>query len=109
MLVHQGALFGNRIISPESVATMSSNQAGELYQGKGKRQGVGFGYTVEVIDDPAAAESGRGQGAFGWGGVFGTVSWTDPTEEITAVLMVQQPTKEVPADFEKAIRQAIID
>jgi CubicO group peptidase (beta-lactamase class C family) len=109
MLVHQGTLFGNRIISLESVATMSSNQVGELYQGKGKRQGVGFGYTVEVVVDPAAANSGRGRGSFGWGGAFGTVSWTDPTEQITAVLLVQQPTKEVLADFENAIRQAIID
>jgi CubicO group peptidase (beta-lactamase class C family) len=109
MLVHQGTLFGKRIISPESLATMSSNQVGELYQGKGKRQGVGFGYTVEVVLDPVSAKSGRGKGAFGWGGAFGTTSWTDPTEEITAVLLVQQPTKEVPADFEKAIRQAIID
>jgi CubicO group peptidase (beta-lactamase class C family) len=109
MLVHQGTLFGNRIISPESVATMSSNQVGELYQGKGKQPGVGFGYAVEVVLDPAAANSERCLGSFGWGGAFGTVSWTDPTEEITAVLLVQQPTKEVPADFEKAIRQAIIE
>jgi CubicO group peptidase (beta-lactamase class C family) len=88
---------------------MSSNQVGELYTGKGKRKGVGFGYTVEVVFDPAAAKSERGKGAFGWGGAFGTMSWTDPTEEITAVLLVQQPTKEVASDFESAIRQAIID
>jgi len=64
---------------------------------------------VEVVLDPVAAESQRGKGAFGWGGAYGTMSWTDPTEEITAVLMVQQPTKEVAAEFETAIRQAIID
>ena len=109
MMAHKGTLFGNRILSPESVATMSSNQVGELYQGKGKNKGVGFGYTVEVVLDPAAAKSARGKGSFGWGGAFGTSSWTDPTNEITAVLLVQQPTKVVLADFENAIRQAIIE
>jgi len=109
MLINKGTLFGNRIISPESVATMSSNQVGALYSGKGKDSGVGFGYTVEVLLDPDAAKKARGKGAFGWGGAFGTVSWTDPVNEITAVLLVQQPTKVVLADFENAIQQAIID
>ena len=88
---------------------MSSNQVGELYQGKGKQQGVGFGYTVEVVLDPIAAKSARGRGSFFWGGALGTTSWTDPTNEITAVRLVQQPTNEVIADFENATRQAIID
>ena len=109
MLINKGTLFGNRILSPESVETMSSNQVGTLYQGKGKNSGVGFGYTVEVLLDPEAAKKARGKGAFGWGGAYGTVSWTDPKNEITAVLLVQQPTKVVLDDFEKAIQQAIID
>jgi CubicO group peptidase (beta-lactamase class C family) len=109
MLINEGTLFGNRLISPESVAMMSTNQVGGLYYGKGKNSGVGFGYTVEVLLDPEAAKKARGKGAFGWGGAFGTVSWTDPANEITAVLMVQQPTKVVLADFENAIQQAIID
>jgi len=109
MLLNQGTLFGNRILSPESVATMSSNQVGKLYKGKGKNSGVGFGYTVEVLLDPAAAKKARGKGAFGWGGAYGTVSWTDPVNEITAVYLVQQPTKGVFADFENAIQQAIVD
>ena len=109
MFLNKGTLFSNQIISEESVATMSSNQVGALYHGKGKESGAGFGYTVEVLLDPDVAKRARGKGAFGWGGAYGTMSWTDPTEEITAVLMVQQPTKEVGADFEKAIRQAIVD
>jgi len=109
MLINEGTLFGKRLISPESVAMMSTNQVGGLYYGKGKNSGVGFGYTVEVLLDPEAAKKARGKGAFGWGGAFGTVSWTDPSNEITAVLMVQQPTKVVLADFENAIQQAIID
>jgi hypothetical protein len=42
-------------------------------------------------------------------GPFGTVSWTGPTNEITTVSLVQQPIREVLADFENAIQQAIVD
>ena len=95
--------------TPGIVATMSSNQVGELYQGNGKQPGRGFGYAVAVVLDPAAAHSARGRGAFGWGGAFGTATWTDPALEITAVLMVQQGSERVLRDFEHAIRAAIVD
>ena len=109
MLANGGTLSGNRLLSPRSVATMASNQVDELYQGNGKQPGWGFGYAVAVVLDPAAANSARGRGAFGWGGAFGTVTWTDPTLEITAVLMVQQGSDRVLRDFEHAIREAIVD
>ena len=109
MLANGGTLFGKRLLSPESVATMASNQVGELYQGNGKQPGWGFGYAVAVVLDPAAANSARGRGAFGWGGAFGTTTWTDPTLEITAVLMMQQGNERVLRDFEHAIRAAIVD
>ena len=59
--------------------------------------------------DPVEAKSQRSAGAFGWGGAAGTVSWTDPAEELAAVLMLQQPYGPARRDFETAIRQAIID
>ena len=68
MLANGGTLFGNRLLSPQSVATKSSNQVDELYQSKGKQPGGGFGYAVAVVLDPVAAKTGRGPGAFGWGG-----------------------------------------
>ena len=109
MLAHGGTLFGSRILSPRSVAAMASNQVGEFFGQKGKQSGWGFGYAVAVLLDPDAAKSGRGQGAFGWGGAFGTTTWTDPELEISAVLMVQQGSQGVVQDFENAIRAAIID
>jgi len=51
----------------------------------------------------------RGIGAFGWGGAFGTTSWTDPAEELTAVLMIQQEGEGVIKDFETVIYESIID
>ena len=35
MLANGGTLFGKPLLRPESVATMSSNQVGKLYQGDG--------------------------------------------------------------------------
>ena len=109
MLANGGELFGNRILSAESVARMTSNQVGDLYGGKGKQPGSGFGYAVSVLLDPVAAKSARGKGSFGWGGAFGTVSWTDPANELTAVLMVQQGSKGMSEDFENVIRAALLD
>ena len=109
MLANGGTLFGKRLLSAESVAAMASNQVGDLYQVNGKQAGRGFGYGVAVVLDPAAANSARGKGAFGWGGAFGTTTWTDPEHEITAVLMVQQGSGRLLHDFEHAIRAAMVD
>lgn len=110
MLLNGGELFGNRVISPESVRTMSSNQVGDLYETSVKKSpaGVGFGYTVGVSLKDDVPGYYRGKGAFGWGGAFGTTSWTDPKNELVAVLMLQQPHKDVGGDFQKAVRDAII-
>lgn len=110
MFVNGGELFGIRILSPRTVKMMSSNHVGDLYRGTSRTQsGMGFGYTVAVVIDPIAANARRSAGAFGWGGAFGTRSWTDPTEELAAVIMLQQPHPGTQYDFENAIWQAIID
>ena len=110
MLANGGELFGRRLLSPGSVATMASNHVGELFGDSAKgTAGMGFGYTVSVVLDPMAANSQRSAGAFGWGGAAGTLSWTDPAEELAGVIMLQQPYGPARHDFEKAIRQAIID
>ncbi|MDB4614229.1 beta-lactamase family protein [bacterium] len=110
MLLNGGELFGHRLLRPDSIKTMSTNQVGDLFsKGRKGRKGTGFGYTVAVTLDPDAAANNRGKGAFGWGGAFGTKSWTDPRNELVAVIMLQQPHGRTQSDFEKAVRQAIID
>jgi CubicO group peptidase (beta-lactamase class C family) len=110
MFCNGGELFGNRLLSPRTVRNMASNHVGELFKGTdGTQAGNGFGYTVSVVMDPVAANSRRSMGAFGWGGAFGTQSWTDPQEELTAVLMLQQPYQSAQYDFGNAVQQAIID
>ncbi len=107
MLVNGGELFGNRLLSPRTVRMMSSNQTKDLFSSN--REGQGFGYTVATSENPIVANQRRTQGAFGWGGALGTRSWSDPEEELTAVIMIQQPVPEVQGDFENAVQQAIID
>ncbi|MEM7366489.1 MAG: serine hydrolase domain-containing protein [Pseudomonadota bacterium] len=110
MLVHQGTLFGKRIISAGAVDMMSSNQVADLYRGLyGNQEGGGFGYTVGVTLAEADGEPRRRQGAFGWGGAFGTRSWTDPALELTAVIMLQQPHRQTQADFERAVYEAVVE
>ena len=110
MLANGGELFGRRLLGPRSVKMMASNQLDDLYRGFSQTaKGQGFGYTVAVVLDPIAADSRRSAGAFGWGGAFGTRSWTDPAEELTGVLMLQQPHPGAQYDFDNAVQQAIID
>ena len=110
MLVNGGELFGNRLLSPRTVRMMGSNQIGDLYRGFSRNQeGMGFGYTVGVTVDPITSNARRSAGAFGWGGAFGTRSWSDPEEELTAVLFLQQPHGPTQYDFENAVQQAILE
>ena len=110
MLANGGELFGQRLLSADAVAMMASNHVGDLFAGGPKgRKGMGFGYTVAVVLDPVAAASQRSAGAFGWGGAAGTLSWTDPAEELAGVIMLQQPYGPARRDFEEIIRAAIID
>ena len=56
MLANGGVLNGKRILSPRTVDLMASNHVGELYSGTGGTvKGLGFGLTVDVVLDNAAA------------------------------------------------------
>lgn len=109
MLVNTGTLFGHRLLKPESVAMMSTNHVGNLYNETAKGgAGRGFGYTVGITMDPDQAKDGRTAGAFGWMGAAGTVTWTAPEEDLTVVYMVQGPT-ELPWKIAELVRDAIVD
>ncbi len=109
MLLNKGAFNGKRVLKPESVALMSSNLIGDKYRGiAGTTRGTGFGVQVRVVLDAANCGCGRSNGAFGWGGAYGTMTWADPGEELVGVLMLQQSVQDVQNDFEQVIRAAIM-
>ena len=110
MLVNGGILNGKRILSPRTVDLMATNHVGDLYSGTGGTvKGMGFGLTVDVVLDHAAAGRRASNGTFAWGGAFGTYFWVDRKEALVGVLMVQEPVNSLRTDFQNAVMQAIID
>jgi CubicO group peptidase (beta-lactamase class C family) len=79
-----GSIDGTRILSPLSVKLMSSNQVGSLYSTTGLGFGLGF-ETVERFGANGMSE----EGAFGWGGAYGSVYRVDPEAKLVMVLMIQ--------------------
>ncbi len=71
--------------------------------------GHGFGLGVRVVEDKAKG-GGRGVGAFGWGGAYGTESWADPELGVAAVMFIQMQSglPNVTSGFQQALRKAIV-
>ena len=79
-----GTLDGARILSPRSVALMTTNQIGTLMS----RTGLGFGFGFETTDRYGASGM-NSVGGFGWGGAYGSIYRVDPEERLVIVFMVQ--------------------
>jgi CubicO group peptidase (beta-lactamase class C family) len=84
MIRRGGALDGVRILSPRTVALMTTNQSGTLHS----KDGLGFGLGFETVDRYGASGM-AGVGAFGWGGAYGTSYQVDVQSHSVIVLMVQ--------------------
>ena len=80
-----------RVLSPESVALMTTNQivADEKRESQlflGSARGWGFGLSVFTgLDDPQAKP-----GRFGWDGGYGTSWYSDPQAQLTGILLTQR-------------------
>jgi CubicO group peptidase (beta-lactamase class C family) len=111
MLVNGGEVNGKRLLGPRTVELMASNHVGDLYSQAGAaRRGMGFGLTVEIVEDAVEANRRQSKGSFGWDGAFGTHFWVDPKEQLTGILLIQQGLNApLNRDFESAVMQAIID
>ena len=80
MLANGGELDGVRILKPDTVTAMTTNQLGANMGGphfRGQQQGYGFGVGVSVAGAPR----------FGWAGISGTVAWFYPREEMIVMAM----------------------
>lgn len=84
MIRNGGALDGVRILSPRAVRLMTTDQIGPLYP----TDGLGFGLGFEVTER-YGAKGMDAEGAFGWGGAYGTEYRVDPEARIVMVLMLQ--------------------
>ena len=107
MLANGGELNGKRVLGRRTVEMMASLHTPDTLPGR--MPGEGYGLTVRVISHSGAAGTALSEGSFGWSGAFGTHFWVDPKEKIVAVLMTQGGSREVAADLETAVMQAVID
>jgi CubicO group peptidase (beta-lactamase class C family) len=96
MLRLGGSLDGVQALRAETVAGMTRNQlAGDLEEldeatfAEVDMSGVGWGYGVSVVTDPAATEWACTLGEFGWGGYANTAFWVDRVHQVTVVFMTQ--------------------
>jgi CubicO group peptidase (beta-lactamase class C family) len=110
MLANGGELNGKRILGPRTIDLMASNHVGDLFE-KNRQggKGLGFGLSVRVVSDRAAAQSALENGSFGWSGAFGTHFWADRKNQLAAVLMIQEPVNAMRGDFETAVMQALVE
>src|ERR1700686_4386906 len=103
MLLNGGELDGVRILSPKTVALMTSDQLPATVErhtpvalaigsfGPVPEMGTSFGLGFAVRVDPGRNPMPGSVGDFSWGGITGTLFWVDPQAKLVAVLMAQSP------------------
>ena len=103
MLLNGGDLDGIRILSPHTVALMTSDQLPPSTERHspvailldafgptpemGTSFGLGFGVRTAAGRNPVPGSVGD----FSWAGITGTYFWVDPKEKLVVVLMIQVP------------------
>lgn len=88
MMLLRGELGGAKIVTPESVATMTQVQTGALECGF--VPGMSFGYGWAVVREPKDVTGMLSAGAYGHGGAFGTQGWIDPQKGLFVILLIQR-------------------
>ena len=106
MLLNGGELDGVRILAPQTVALMTTNQTGSLYSANGEGFGLGFA----ILERLGADNSLYSVGSFGWGGAYGSQYRVDPKQGIVLVFMLNQlPNRsDVGAKFPTLVYQALM-
>jgi CubicO group peptidase (beta-lactamase class C family) len=116
MMLNQGRHGRRRILSRLSVEAMTTDQLtpeqkarSHFFPGFWDSRGWGFGVCVTTARDNLSAVPGR----YGWDGGFGTSWYSDPHEEMVAILMMQclafPLTSGIYLDFWTSAYQAIDD
>ena len=104
MIRRGGALDGVRILSPRTVALMTSNQVGTLHSPAGLGYGLGFETT-----DRYGANGLDSAGAFGWAGAYSSTYRVDPESRLVICFMVQMlpNTTDLGRKFPTLVYQAL--
>lgn len=98
MLLNGGELNGVRLLSPKTLAVMTSDQLPpgtprsgieELAPTPDMGQSFGLGFAVRT--DAGHSPISGSVGDYFWAGAYGTYFWVDPQEKMFAVMMTQMP------------------
>jgi CubicO group peptidase (beta-lactamase class C family) len=84
MIRNGGALDGVRILSPRTVALLTTNQIGTLYP----TPGMGWSLAFEITER-LGANGLDAPGTYGWGGAYGSVYKVDPSSKLVMVFLMQ--------------------
>lgn len=125
MLLHGGSWNGARILSPETVALMGTNQIGDIEAGvlktyvptrsndvdffHGMPLRWGLAYMINLQPGP----DGRSANSLTWAGIFNTYYWIDPSKHVTGVIMTQvlpfadQASVRLYGQFERGVYNAL--
>lgn len=95
MLVNEGELNGTRILAPETVELMATNQLSEdvterLWLPSKGQVGFGIDFAVRLRPPASPGENNGVVGEFFWDGAASTLFWVDPKNKLTAVFFVQK-------------------
>lgn len=116
MLLNGGQLDGVRLLSPTTVALMTSDHVGNLkvsnpILGMGFAYGFGLGFAVRKETGLFGVSGSAGE--YTWGGAAGTAFWVDPKEQMIAVMMTQGapgPARgPIRILFRQLVQQAIVE
>lgn len=111
MMLNEGQLNDRRFLGPRTMQLMVSNHTGDMVNGQFGRpaQGMGFGLSMQVVQDPVAANLRVSKGAYGWAGGTGVSFWVEPAEQIVSIYFIQGGSGgALRQDFENAVYQSIV-
>jgi CubicO group peptidase (beta-lactamase class C family) len=117
MLANGGELDGVRLLSPKTLAVMTSDQVPAHARRVGELQvtqdlnpfpeiGQSFGLGFAVRTDQGHSPVSGSVGDYFWAGAAGTYFWIDPQEKLYAVMMLQRPFVEAGSD-RRALREIV--
>jgi CubicO group peptidase (beta-lactamase class C family) len=118
MLLNQGELDGERLLSRKSIQLMVSDHLppdvgfGTFTQELGvsaplPEYGQGYGLGVGVRKEAGRSPVPGSVGDFYWGGAYGTYFWIDPQEQVITILMLQETDMKKRARYRPLMRNMV--
>jgi CubicO group peptidase (beta-lactamase class C family) len=106
MMLNGGELDGVRLLSPATVAVMTSLHTGDIEA----RPGIGYGLGWQVIKGPAGQDGLASIGTYGHGGRYGTFCFLDPSKDLMGIFLIHREGDAVERTaFQEIVYSALTD